>query len=114
MRCCLRVLLILAFAASAPLVSYSEQPTSEEIGANARLLERWKADPEHYARLQADLHAFWQLPPERKERLRQIDQELHDADALTQKRLWGVLERYSSWYERQSERDQRRLEKAER
>jgi hypothetical protein len=111
MRCCFRVLVILAFVASAPVFCYSDSATPEEIEANERLLERWKSDPEHYARLQADLRAFWQLPPERRDRLRQLDQELHDADSITQQRLYGVMERYGAWYERLPEPHQRRLDK---
>jgi hypothetical protein len=112
MRCCFRILLLLAFAASAPVFCYSEQPTPEELEANKRLLERWKSDPEHYARLQTDLRDFWKLPPERKEHLRQFDQELHDTDSVTQKRLYGVLERYGAWHERLPEHHQHRLDKS--
>ena len=48
----------LAFAALAPVLCYSEeQPAPDETETNARLLERWRNDPEHYDRLQADLRA---------------------------------------------------------
>lgn len=112
MRPCLRVLLILAFAASAPVFCYSEQPAPDEAETNARLLERWRTDPEHFARLQNDLRAFWQLPPDRQERLRQFDLQLHDTDSIAQKRLWGVMERYNAWFDRQREADQRRIAQA--
>ena len=112
MRTCLRVLLITAFAAAAPVLCYSEQPTSDEAEANARLLERWRSDPEHYARLQSDFRAFTQLPAEKQERLRQLDQELHNTDSITQKRLWSVMERYTAWYDHLSEADQRKIDQA--
>ncbi len=111
MRACMRVFLLLAFAASAPVFCYSEQPADDEIETNERLLERWKSDPEHYARLQSDLRAFWQLPPDRQEHLRQLDQQLHETDSITQKRLWSVLERYSAWFDRLPEADQRHIDK---
>jgi hypothetical protein len=112
MRTCLRVLLIAAFAAAPPVLCYSEQPASDEAEANARLLERWRTDPEHYARLQADFRAFTQLPAEKQERLRQLDQELHNTDSITQKRLWSVMERYTAWYDHLSEADQRKIDQA--
>jgi hypothetical protein len=113
MRPYLRILLIVAFAASAPVLCYSEeQPAPDETETNARLLERWRSDPEHYGRLQADLRAFTQLPAERQDRLRKLDEQLHDTDSITQKRMWGVIERYAAWYDRQPEADQRRIDKA--
>src|SRR5438067_10800081 len=112
MRPCLRIVLLLACAALAPVICYSDQAAPDEVETSERLLERWKADPEHYARLQNDLRAFWQMPPERQDRLRQFDGQLHETDSLTQKRLWAVMERYSAWYERLPEADRRRVEAA--
>src|SRR5258708_39217936 len=103
MRPCLRVLLMVAFAAAAPVLCYSEQPAPDETETNARLLERWRSDPEHYARLQADLRAFAQLPPERQERLRQLDPQLHETASITQKRPWSGMERYTAWDDHLSE-----------
>jgi hypothetical protein len=73
----------------------------EDVGAdldrNRRLLERWKADPEHYDRLMHDLRAFAELPPDRQESMRKLDRALHHEDLTTQTRLWTVLSRYRAW-----------------
>jgi len=82
----------------APAGSGEDEPDDRE--RNARLLRKWKAEPEHYARLQRDLQAFHALSPERQQQLRQFDHDLHDLDPETQHHLWEVLERYSLWYER--------------
>jgi hypothetical protein len=112
MRLSLRIILILAFVAFAPVFCFSDEPTAEEIENNERLLEQWRSDPDHMGRLQNDLRAFWQLPAQKQERLRQLDQELHATDSVTQRRLWVVIERYAAWYDRLAEGDQRRLDKA--
>jgi hypothetical protein len=91
---------------------YSEQPQSDEPETNARLLERLRSDPEHFARLQADQRAFGQLPPERQDRLRELDQQLHNTDSITQKRLWSVMERYTAWYDHLSEAARHRIDQA--
>ncbi|MFO0928901.1 MAG: hypothetical protein U0736_18085 [Gemmataceae bacterium] len=74
-------------------------PDGADLDGNRRLLEMWRGDPEHYLRLQRDLAAFHALPPERQERLRRFDRQLHTGDLTTQARLWAVLDRYVSWYE---------------
>src|SRR5205085_922617 len=66
------LLLTILLAGAAPAVSLPE-PTPEELEANRRLLERYRADPEHFTRLKRDLKAFAALPPERQARLRQLD-----------------------------------------
>ncbi len=76
---------------------------------NRQVLERWRQDPDHYARLQRDLRAFYALPPDRQERIRRLDRRLHELPPDKQRRLWGVLERYAAWLERLPEEDQRRL-----
>jgi hypothetical protein len=82
------------------------EPGAEGPPSGRRLLDKWRADPE---RLQRELRALRELPPERQERLRRLDRELHDADPETRKRLWAVLGRYSSWVERLPEEDRQRL-----
>ncbi len=82
----------------------------DDLERNARLLRKWKADPEHYARLQQDLQAFRALPPERQQQLRRFDLELHSLDPQTQRHLWDVLERYSLWYERLPEETRKKIE----
>jgi hypothetical protein len=79
---------------------------------NRELLEKWRADPDHYARLQRDLRAFWALPPARRRQMRRLDQEMHDAEPRARKRLWTVLERYHAWLEALPEADRRRVEAA--
>jgi hypothetical protein len=106
---------ILVFLAVAlPVVAYVDPPQAEpdELELNRRRLEKWRADPEHYQRLQRDLKAFWELPAEKRDRLRHLDRQLHETDSFTQKRLWGVLERYGAWLERLPEPDRQRIESA--
>ncbi len=82
----------------------------DPVAWNQRLLENWKQNPEHYARLQRDLNRFWNLPRAERDRIRDLDRELHEQDSATQKRLWGVLERYHAWLEQLSESDRRKIE----
>jgi hypothetical protein len=94
----------------------SDTPTPEDpqtvIGNNRRLLEKWRADPEHYARLQRDYQRFLTLPPERQARLRKLDKDLHAEDPAMQARLWAVLERYTAWLEKLSDSDRNWIESA--
>jgi hypothetical protein len=104
---------ILVFLAAAPVVAYVDPPPEpDELELNRRRLEKWRADPEHYQRLQRDLKAFWELPAEKRERLRQLDRHLHEGDSFTQKRLWAVMERYGAWLERLPESDRQRIDAA--
>jgi hypothetical protein len=75
---------------------------------NRQLLDRWRTDSEHYTRLKRDLREFKALPEESRDRLRQLDQGLHDP-ANPQPRLQRVLELYLSWLDRLPEGDQRRI-----
>src|SRR5262249_38223204 len=115
-RSLLLLLLTLALVAvpatALPDPGPQDAPREDAERANRRLLERWRADPDHAARLQRDLKAFWALPPERRARLRQLDQELHQQDSATQKRLWSVLEGYHAWLERLPGDERRRLASA--
>jgi hypothetical protein len=79
---------------------------------NRELLEKWRADPDHYARLQRDLRAFWALPPARRQQMRRLDQDLHQEGPKSRKRLWAVLERYHTWLEGLPEADRGRVEAA--
>jgi hypothetical protein len=74
---------------------------------NRRLLERWRADPDHATRLLRDLRAFHALPQPRQQQLRQLDQELYAADAATQTRLMAVLDRYNAWLDTLTEEQRR-------
>lgn len=111
------LLLLVLLLAAVPGAALPEPGTSSEtkedpLRSNRRLLEKWRADPEHDARLQRDLKAFWALPPERRARLRKLDRELHQQDSATQQRLWGVLERYHDWLKRLPAADRRRIQAA--
>jgi hypothetical protein len=82
---------------------------TDELERNARLLEKWRADRDHFARLQHDLQAFAALPRERQEKLRQFDRELHECDSETQKHLWETLERYAAWLDQLPEAEQQQI-----
>jgi hypothetical protein len=105
------LLLTLLLAGAVPAVSLPE-PTPEELEANRRLVERYRADPEHYARLKRDLKAFAALSPERQNRLRQLDQDLHEENAANLTRLWRVLDRYATWLEHLPEAQRKEVENA--
>jgi hypothetical protein len=106
------LLLVVVPLAVAPAVAPDDGPREDPMTVNRRLLERWKADPDHHARLTRDFKAFWALPAEERAALRRLDQELHQQDSATQNRLWGVLERYNAWYERLPDEDRRRIQAA--
>jgi hypothetical protein len=101
----------LLLAAALPALALPDAPESAP-DHNRRLLEKYRTDPDHYARLRRDLAAFQALPPERQERVRRFDRDLHDLDDAEQRRLWGVLERYVAWYDRLPEDDQKRIDAA--
>ncbi len=79
---------------------------------NRQLLDKWKADPEHYARLQRDLRDFWALPKSKRRQIRQLDQDFHQLDAKTQRRLWQVAERYTAWLDRLPQAERQQIEQA--
>jgi hypothetical protein len=106
-------LLFVPLAAAIPALAVPE-PTADELERNRRLLESWRTDPDHYARLRRDLKAFWDLPAAERDRLRRIDRDLHEADARTQKHLLAVMERYAAWLERVSEGDRQQITSADR
>ena len=58
----------------------SARTEHDALEQNRRLLERWRADPEHHARLLRDLRAFYALPRPRQQQLRLLDQQLYAAD----------------------------------
>ncbi|HEY7327622.1 MAG TPA: hypothetical protein VH592_08285, partial [Gemmataceae bacterium] len=111
-RCCLLLMPMLAFLAAATPSEEgtSGMPDASYLERNRQLLQKWKADPEHYARLQRDLHDFWALPEPKRRQLRQLDRAYHELDARTQKRLWKVAERYTAWLERLPEVDRQRID----
>jgi hypothetical protein len=92
------------------MAATSSSEDTSDLERNRQLLQKWKAEPEHYARLQRDLHDFWALPEAKRRQLRQLDRAVHQLDARTQKRLWKVAERYEAWLERLPEDERRRIE----
>jgi hypothetical protein len=105
-------LLALLAAAVAALPAVAVPGGGDPLEHNRELLEKWRADPDHYARLQRDLRAFWAMPPARRKQMRQLDEKLHQADPKARKRLWAVLERYHAWLEALPEADRARVEAA--
>jgi hypothetical protein len=110
--CCLLLPVLGLVVAAMPADESASSSPAADLEHNRRLLQQWKADPEHYSRLQADLHAFWASTREDRQRLRKLDRDLHQLDAGTQKRLWKAAERYALWVERLPEEDRRSIERA--
>ncbi len=105
-------LLVLLGVMTAALPAVAALGEGDALEHNRELLEKWRADPDHYARLQRDLRAFWALPPARRRQMRQLDESLHEAEPRARKRLWAVLERYRAWLEALPEADRQRVEAA--
>src|SRR5215471_9009102 len=110
------LLLTGCIAVGVRVLAVADGPAPEDLQTtlehNRRLLEKWRADPEHYGRLQRDYQAFLALPPERQARLRKFDRDLHAEDPAMQARLWTVLERYTSWLEKLPDGDRNWIESA--
>jgi hypothetical protein len=106
----LLALLLLTLPGAAPEVA--DEDREKLLDANHHLLAEWQKDPEHAARLRRDLAAFWAFSPEQRQKLRQLDYELHHKDSVTQERLWRVLERYHAWLQRLPASDRQRIEAA--
>src|SRR5262249_41222309 len=88
-------------------------PREEDaLAANARVLERWRADPEHAVRLENDLRAFRKMPKPRRDMLRKLDRDLHRLPQGRQKQLRRVLERYHAWLKRLPQAHRGRAEAA--
>jgi hypothetical protein len=104
--CCLLIPVLGFVMAAAP------EQAPGDLEHNRQLLRQWKTDPEHYARLQQDLRAFWGMPRAKQHRFRQLDRDFHQLDPKTRKRLWSVLERYRRWLEKLPEKDRRQIETA--
>lgn len=106
----LMTLLLALLLAAAPAREGAPNSTAADLERNRQLLRKWRANPEHAARLQRDLRDFWELPREKRQRLRRLDHDLHQLDGATQKRLWKAVERYGGWLEKLPEDDRRRIE----
>jgi len=105
-------MLVFLLAATPGEEGASAGPDAAHLEHNRQLLQKWKADPEHYARLQRDLRDFWALPGPKRQQLRQLDHAFHQLDAKTQKRLWRAAERYIAWLERLPQAERHQIEEA--
>ena len=95
-RAVLALVLIVPAAALAALPG----PLAEDREQNRRdLAALQKKDPQEYARLLREARAFLALPEERRQRLVQLDRDLHEQPAAVQARLLDVLRRYADWLE---------------
>ena len=70
------LMLILLFAGTAAWVV--AQPSEEELEQNRRKLEAVRKSPEELARLRANLQQFLALPPNNRDKMVHLDQELHE------------------------------------
>lgn len=111
----LLLLPMLAFLAAATpgQEGASGTPDPAQLERNRQLLYKWKADPEHYARLQRDLRDFWTLPESKRQQIRQLDHAFHQLDTKTQRRLWKAAERYTTWLERLPQAEWQQIERTE-
>jgi hypothetical protein len=109
----LLTLLLAGTGAALPEPSSAPDPSGREdaLQSNRALLESWKQDSDHYARLQRDLKRFWKLPRERRDQLRKLDRELYRQEPSSHK-LRGVLERYYIWLERLPPAEHERIDNA--
>ncbi|MBY0523115.1 MAG: hypothetical protein K2R98_06935 [Gemmataceae bacterium] len=106
----LRLLALLALA-TFPLWGIAE-PAGDVSDENRQLLEKWREDPQHYARLKRDLGSFRKMSPEQQERLRKLDRDLQAEQPAMRGRLKGVMERYADWMDKLSESERQSIEKA--
>src|ERR1043165_6445325 len=90
------LLLLFAFTT----VCATQEPTADELAQYRRKLEVWRTKPEQLARLRQNLQTFLALPVERRDQIIKLDQDLHQQAKATQKRLEGVMERYTNWLDR--------------
>jgi hypothetical protein len=109
-RLLLLPLLALFMAATRDEEGTPGKSDSDDLEHNRRVLQKWKTDPEHFARLKQDLRDFWALPEAKRQQLRRLDGDFHQLDAKTQKRLWQVAEGYEAWLERLPENERRQIE----
>jgi hypothetical protein len=81
----------------------------DELEHNRRLLEKWRSNPEHEARLRRDLKAFLTLPYDRQQQLRTLDRELSEEDSAGYARLQRAGERYIDWLRNLPETDRQQI-----
>jgi hypothetical protein len=84
----------------------------DAVDENRDLLEKYRQDQPHYARLQQDLTIFQKLGADRQERLRKLDRDLQDETPGMRSRLGRVMQRYTDWLDRLSEADRQSIDRA--
>jgi hypothetical protein len=94
-----RILVSMALAVTALPLAAQTGSAPDEREDNRRQLERWKDQPEEMARLRRLAVYFLALPEDRKSRLVDLDQILHQEPPKSRKRLEKVLKRYGAWLE---------------
>src|SRR5262245_33927533 len=100
-----RILVLLAmFFSATPLLAIPE-PTADDMEHNRKQLAVLKQDPERMVRLRRGARAFAALPVERRQRILQLDHDLHAKSATVQTRLGAVLERHAEWMTKLPEED---------
>ncbi len=111
--CCVLTPMLAFLWVESPDPQTDDPAPAAERQHNRQLLQKWKGDPEHSARLQRDLRAFWALPDAKRQQLRQLDAAFQQLDARARKRLWRVADRYVDWLERLPEDERHRIEETE-
>jgi len=93
-----------------PLAVLAEPaPTPDD---NRQQLDRWKQDPQRYARLVRSLAAFNRLPAENQDRLRKLNRDLGEESPGMKGRLTRVMDRYQIWLDRLPDEDRKHVESA--
>jgi hypothetical protein len=105
--------LALVLMAVASVDSVRPDGTDDEAAPNPDRLAKVRSDPELYARVLHDVQDFLALPPDRQQRLRQLDRDLHQEKPETAARLHRVLERYADWREHLPASDRLLVESAD-
>ena len=104
-----RRLMVLVLATGlVPVLCFADGAPDE----NRELLEKWRQDPDHLARLKQNQAVFRKLPADAQERLRKLDRDLADENPAMRARLKGVLDRYNAWLDSLPEEPRRSIETA--
>jgi hypothetical protein len=106
-----RLLFLAALLTAVPWLALADSG-ADDLEQNRRQLEKWRRDPEHYARLKQDLRSFLALSLERQQQIRRLDHDLHSEDTASIARLQRVLERYVDWLDSLSVADRKKIESA--
>ncbi len=97
-----RLVTMLMLAAALPLWTLAD-PAGDE--RDRRRLEQLRRQPEQLQRLRQEMQKFLDLPPDRRERLRKLDHDLHAEPPASQAKLSSVLDRFADWLEALPEKE---------